>query len=281
MHQAEPRGRSGFFCALIAGLALCACAPVPHTDAVTAGDHATLLRVGDAARDAGDAAAAIPFYRRAHQLEPLEPEPLQRLAGTLNDIGAHREAGDAWQRALTLEPGSFEARVGYGETLAMLGHPVLALEQFRLARELGQDAGLFSAVGVAHDILGDAPAAQGAYRQGLALDRNLKLLNNLGLSLALSGALEEAIEVLEEASALPGAGSNHRANLALAHALNGAPERAAAAIAMDGDEASIGRLLAFFSAVAGLPDHKSRVAAMGVVGAVSVDGTVRDALVTP
>ena len=268
-------------CALIVSLALCACAPVPHTDAVTAGDHATLLRVGDAARDAGDAATAVPFYRRAHQLVPLAPEPLLRLASTLNDLGAHREAGDAWHRALTLEPRSFEARVGYGETLAMLGHPALALEQFRLAQRLGQDASLFSAVGVAHDILGDATAAQDAYRQGLALERNLKLLNNLGLSLALSGELEEAVEVLEEAAAFPGAGSHHRANLALAHALNGATERAVAVIAMDGDEVSIGRMLAFFSTVAGMPDHKSRVAAMGVIGAVSVGGTARDVLAVP
>ena len=36
------------------------------------GESAALVRVADSMRDAGDVAGAIPFYRRAHQLDTLQ-----------------------------------------------------------------------------------------------------------------------------------------------------------------------------------------------------------------
>ena len=258
--------------ALAAGLLLSACAPAAHTDAVSGGGSDTMLRVGDAARDAGDIGAAIPIYRRAHALAPLELAPLLRLANTLGEVGAHREAGNAWKRALQIDPRSFAARLGYGETLAALDQPVLALEQFRLARELGSSADLFNGMGVANDLLGDAAAAQAAYREGLAAERSLKLLNNLGLSLALSGAHDEAIAILEEANGFGAAGPRHRTNLALAYALSGRAEQARAIMAMDADEISAERAQAFYTMLASLPDHESRVAAVGTYSEVRANG---------
>lgn len=260
--------------AIMAGLLVSACAPAAHTDAVSGGGSDTMLRIGDAARDAGDIAAAIPIYRRAHALAPLEVPPLLRLARTLGTVGAHREAGNAWKRALMIEPRSFEARLGYGETLAALDQPSLALEQFRLARELDSNASLFNGIGVANDLMGDAAAAQAAYREGLGIERNLKLLNNLGLSLALSGETGEAIAILEEANAFPGAGLRHRTNLALAYALGGTPERAAAIMATDTDRLSTERAQSFYTMVASLPDHESRVAAVGTYSAARGDGVI-------
>ena len=267
---------------LFAGIVcLSACVPTPHTDAVLGDDREMLLRIGDAARDSGELAAAIPFYRQAHLLDTQDPAPLLRLAETLDDLGKYREAGNAWKRVLTIEPHNFEARVGYGEALAILGQPLLALEQFRLARKHGSDVDLFNGIGVAHDILGNAEAAQTAYREGLSLDRNLKLLNNLGLSLALSGAHEEAVTILVQANALPGTDLHHRANLALAHVLDGSSKRATAVLVMEADERMIERMLEFFAVVAGLSDHKSRVAAMGVIGTVLNAGTIGGIQVAP
>ncbi len=260
---------------------LSACVPTPHTDAVLDDDREILLRLGDVARDSGKFAAAIPFYRQAHLLDTQDPTPLLRLAETLDGLGRYREAGNAWKRVLTIDPHNFEALVGYGETLVVLGQPSLALEQFHLAREHGSDAALFNGIGVAHDILGNAEAAQTAYREGLSLDRDLKLLNNLGLSLALSGAHEEAVTILVQANALPGTGLHHRANLALAHVLGGSSKRATAVLVMEADEQMIERMLEFFAVVAGLSDHKSRVAAMGVIGMVLNAGTIEDTQAAP
>lgn len=259
--------------AIAAGLLLSACAPAAHTDGVSGGGSDTMLRIGDAARDAGDIGAAIPIYRRAHMLAPLQLDPLLRLGDILGDVDAHREAGNAWKRALAIDPRSFEARLGYGETLAALDQPILALEQFRLASDLGGNADLFNGMGVSHDLLGDAAAAQLAYRDGLNETRSLKLLNNLGLSLALSGEYDEAIAVLEEANGFKAAGSRHRTNLALAYALSGQAGRARAIMAMDTDEVSAQRAQAFYTMLASLPDHESRVAAVGTYSAVRDNGT--------
>jgi Flp pilus assembly protein TadD len=132
---------------------------------------------------------------------------------------------------------------------------------------------MFNGMGVAHDLLGDAAAAQVAYREGLSDDRSLKLLNNLGLSLALSGDYDEAIAILEEANGFPTAGSRHRTNLALAYALSGQAGRARAIMAMDTDEVSAQRAQAFYTMLASLPDHESRVAAVGTYSAVRDNGT--------
>tara|TARA_R110002110_G_scaffold260260_1_gene475861 strand:- start:46609 stop:47460 length:852 start_codon:yes stop_codon:yes gene_type:complete len=258
--------------AIAGGLLLSACAPAAHTDGISGGGSDTMLRIGDAARDAGDISAAIPIYRRAHMLAPLHIDPLLRLADTLSDVDAHREAGNAWKRALEIDPRSFEARLGYGETLAALDQPILALEQFRLAAELGSSVDLFNGMGVSHDLLGDAAAAQAAYRNGLREERSLKLLNNLGLSLALAGDYDEAIAILEEANGFKGANSRHRTNLALAYALSGQADRARAIMATDTDEMSAQRAQAFYTMLASLPDHESRVAAVGTYSAVRADG---------
>lgn len=260
--------------AIAAVLLLSACAPSAHTDAVTGGGAETMLRIGDAARDAGDISAAIPIYRRAHALAPLEPAPLRRLAGTLHSVGAYREAGNAWERILRLDPDDFAARVGYGETLAALGQPVLALEQFQLARETGSSATMFNGIGVANDMLGNPGPAQAAYREGLALSRTVKLLNNLGLSLALSGESEDAIATLEEAGALADAGARHRANLALAYTVSGNTARAAEILSRDMDDVSMMRTIAFYETVTALPDHAGKVAAIGAYSSARGNGTL-------
>ncbi|MBO6782412.1 MAG: tetratricopeptide repeat protein [Alphaproteobacteria bacterium] len=260
--------------AIAAALLLSACAPTAHTDAVVGGGADTMLRVGDAARDAGDLAAAIPVYRRAHALDPLNVEPLLRLARVLHGVGAYREAGNAWDRALRLEPRNFDARVGYGETLVALGQPALAVEQFAMAAEAGESARLANGLGVANDMLGDPVAAQAAYRAGLAEERSLKLLNNLGLSLALSGDTAEAIAVLEEANEIPGASARHRANLAIAYALSGDTARANEIVREDSDDLSAERAVAFYRTVAAIPDHAARVAAVGAYASARPNGAI-------
>lgn len=253
--------------AIAGALLLAACAPTTHTDAVSGGGADTMLRVGDAARDAGDITAAIPIYRRAHALAPLEPAPLMRLAETLHDVGAYREAGNAWDHILRINASDFDARVGYGKTLAALGQPSLALEQFRLATEIGTSAAAYNGIGVANDMLGQAGAAQTAYRQGLAEDRSVKLLNNLGLSLALSGEVEEAIAILEEAGTFPDAGPRHRANLAFAYTASGNPGRAMEILTRDTDDVTAARTVAFYETIRALPDHARKVAAIGAYSA--------------
>jgi len=252
--------------AIAAALLVSACAPTTHTDAVIGGGADTMLRVGDAARDAGDIGAAIPIYRRAHALAPLESAPLLRLANSLHTIGAYREAGNAWDRILRLESKNFEARVGYGETLLALGQPILALEEFNLPSKHGKNAKMYNGVGLANDMLGKPKLAQAAYREGLQKARTANLLNNIGLSLALSGESEDAIALLEETAKTSATGPQHRSNLALAYLVSGNSGRAAELLARDMDDVSMIRTIAFYETIIALPDHARKVAAMGASG---------------
>lgn len=259
---------------IVAGLLLSACAPTAQTDAVIGGGSETMLRVGDAARDAGDISAAIPIYRRAHALAPLEPAPLLRLAETLHSVGAYREAGNAWDRILRIDADDFDARVGYGETLSALGQPILALEQFQLAAEIDANTRMFNGIGVSNDMLGNPVAAQAAYRSGLELEQTAKLLNNLGLSLALSGDTAQAIATLEEADRFSEAGARQRANLALAYTASGNTSRAAEILSRDMDDVSMMRTISFYETITALPDHASKVAAMGAHSTARKNGTI-------
>ena len=76
--------------------------------------------------------------------------------------------------------------------------------------------------------------AQGVYETGLTHDpTNLSLLNNLGLSLALSGQHDRAISLLSELVNDPSATPQIRQNLALAYGLAGNFEAARAVGAID------------------------------------------------
>ena len=178
--------------------------------------------------------------------------------------GAYLEAGDAWVSVLRLNPGNFDALVGYGNTLTALQQPILALEHFQRAQQLCETAVLLNGMGVAHDMLGNAVQAQDAYRSGLAVaPSSLRLSNNLGLSLALSGDYSEAIKILEAVVEMPDAGIRHRQNLALAYGLAGFSERARTVGRQDLDDLSVHRNMTFYRLVGEMRDHAAKVAAVG------------------
>ncbi len=64
--------------------------------------------------------------------------------------------------------------------------------------------------------------AQDAYQQALILSpENPSILNNLALSLAISGRLPEGLAMLKDLVRRPGVSPQVRQNLALLHALTG------------------------------------------------------------
>ena len=250
--------------AIAAVLVVSACAPAAHRDGAVGGDSAAMVRVGDTARDAGDPAVALPMYQRAHRLDPLNSVPIIRIAETFNQLGAYHEAGDAWVSVLHLEPRNFDALVGYGNTLTALQQPIAALEYFERSQEHGETAAQLNGIGVAHDMLGNALQAQDAYRSGLAIaPGSLRLSNNLGLSLALSGTFSEAIKTLEAVVEMPGAGIRHRQNLALAYGIAGFSDRAQTVGRQDLDDLSVQRNLTFYRLIGDMRDHAAKVAAVG------------------
>ncbi len=212
----------------------------PATEANTG--IGAVMRVADTTRARGDLVTAAGLYRRAHELAPDAAEPLVRLGFVLRDGGAPGEAASAFAAALDREPSNADARRGLGLSLLDTGDAEGALAQFEAALAAGSaaDPRLYNAVGVAYDMLGNRVTAQAWYREGLALDaNNLTLLSNLGLSMALNGDGERAVEILERVVRDPAAGASLRQNLALAYGLAGREEAAGAMGRIDLDEDSV------------------------------------------
>jgi Flp pilus assembly protein TadD len=196
--------------------------------AQSAASAQSLIRLGDASRAAGDRTTAISFYHRATLAAPEDLALQIEIGFTLHELGAFAEADGAFRRALVVAPRNADALRGLGITLVARDMPRHAMENFTAAIAAGGDSRAYNALGVARDMIGDRGAAQKAYAAGLRDDpENLTLLNNLGLSLALSGRLDEAIEVLGRVAANANATPRHRQNLALAYGLAGRPDLAA------------------------------------------------------
>lgn len=206
-----------------------------------AGTVAELVRLGDAMREKGDPQGAIPFYRRAHARDHFNPAPLVGLGEALDDLGAYNDAAEAFRQALIGQPADARALRGLGNALLGLDQPALAIDQFEAALRARPDARCHNGIGVARDRLGDHKGAQAAYRAGLALaPDDPAILNNLGLSLALSGDTDGAIAILEKLAGRPDASARQRQNLALAYGLAGRDHDAArlARVDLGDDEAA-------------------------------------------
>ncbi len=258
--------------AVCGALLLSACSPAAQqstgTRPVTQMDDelASLMRVAGMTRQSGEYGTAIALYRRAHEMSPNNPLPLVELARMLGDIGKHAEAALVWQDALQVAANDPAVQAGYGLTLARLGQADLAQPYLRKSVAAAPTSSAYNTLGVVLDQIGDAAGAQAAYRAGLKLAPNdISLANNLGLSLALSGQLDESLKTLERVVVRPDATARHRQNLALAYGLAGQDELSAQFGGIDSDPAEAQRNVMRYASIAALPDHATRVSAVGAM----------------
>jgi Flp pilus assembly protein TadD len=263
---------------LVVSLLLAACqAPGPGDVHAPGQGATTLMRVADETRAGGDLATAAGLYRRVHEMSPADPKPLARLGSTLTQLKSYTEAAQAYRGALELAPNDPELRRGLAIVLLSLGQPEPAVLQ--LEKALAQDhddARLYSALGVARDLMGRHDLAQAAYLDGLRLaPKNAGLRNNYALSLALSGDYGAAASTLAEIAEDIGAPPRYRLNLALVYGLAGDDKKAAAIAHTTLDEASVRNNLAYYAMLRGMGD-KARTAAI-IGGQVHGNPTERPA----
>lgn len=253
-------------------------------------DRATsLIQLAETAAAKGDLQGAVQLYRKAYQADRENTVSLIGLGRTLAASGAHNEAAEAFRTAARIErdaddsdknPVRLQNRLaamqGLGNALIALDHPNEAISQFEASLELRERPRAYNGMGVAYDMLGDHKVAQAYYRTGLALNpRNLSLLNNLGLSLAIAGAFDEAISILRRAAVDPRAGSRQRLNLALAYGLAGKNEEAAEISRIDLDENAVRGNLAYYRTLRALSNKKATLDAIGAHGEFKIDNKYR------
>jgi len=162
-------------------------------------------------------------WGKRYDRNPGEKIASINYARALRALMRYSEAAAVMQSAAVKAPKDFVVLGAYGKALADSG-------QFEQAREVlarsyapeRPDWTIMSVQGSVADRLGDHDAAQKFYRDALKIaPGEPSILNNLGLSYALTKQLSPAEDALRQASGSPRADARTRNNLALILALEG------------------------------------------------------------
>jgi tetratricopeptide (TPR) repeat protein len=92
---------------------------------------APFYALGDALREKGDCAAAIPVFRRAVDLLPQEPRARMNLGICLADVRRYAEARQVFEEALRADPTSVQAQDNLGRLALLAGRPEEARQRFQ------------------------------------------------------------------------------------------------------------------------------------------------------
>lgn len=207
------------------------------------------------AESRGDYGLAVQYYRRIQQLRPDVPDfklgvaRNLRYASNTEDARLYMELlvgqGDDGPRFLT-ELG--KAQIADGRSMD-------AVETLNAA--IGQAPDLWqarSALGIAYDRLELFEQAQESYRAALdSSPENPIILNNLALSLAISGKLGESVSILSGLVRRSGATAQMRQNLAMLRAVSGDEEGAAQISRQDLSEQEVLANLKYYQSLVGAP----------------------------
>lgn len=200
----------------------------PHgvaTRNVSASDQASraLITAARVSEETGDYGLAVGYFRKLYERDQSNQSYIVGLSRNLRYGGKAAEARLFMDLITGESADGPEIRAEYGKALLSDGLPEQAVENLSQAIDTGASSWQnYSALGAARDRLGKFDGAQEAYNAATGLSPNNPLIkNNQALSLALSGRLKLAIEMLEGVASRPGATPKLRQNLAMLLALNG------------------------------------------------------------
>lgn len=173
----------------------------------------------------GEFVTALGLCARAHEIDPDDPETLMLIASILYDMDRKQSAVQTYVALLDNRPDHLEARYSLAKLYMEAGETSLAVAHLDRAILINpRDPRAYNALGILRDQAGEHQAAQALYRTALKRDpQNHSLRNNLGLSLALSGQREEAIEVLAALAVDPKVDRTVLHNLEAAYASRSLP----------------------------------------------------------
>lgn len=214
-----------FYCCLL--LALTACSSVSQ-QAERKDLVASLAEVANKSEQAGDYKTAANMYQSLTRRAPNSIDIALAYARNSRLNGDPNAAAVFLDEFMTRHSPTTLLLAEKGRALLATGDSLGALNALKKASKKSPDNWrILSAKGIAHDSLKQYDAAQKSYENALKLSpNNPDVTNNLALSLAHSGRLEEAISLMEQLAFSFNATAQHRQNLALLKALSGDLEEA-------------------------------------------------------
>ena len=222
----------------------------------------SLFHAAVEAQQNADYAAAVNYYRKLRERRPDDRTVLLGLARNLRYVGAATDAVSILEGnkkkdadAVSILEGNKKKDADDWELLTELGMAKLAagktrdaIDQLTAVAEKGPgDWRVYSALGVAYDSIDSHDAAKEAYGKALGLSEdNPAVLNNMAISAALAGDIEDAIDILQRVAAKARQNPQIRQNLALFYGIKGELGKAEALARMDLDEEDVRNNLAFY-----------------------------------
>lgn len=187
-----------------------------------------LVRIASASASSGDLSLAMKLYRDASKKAPRDPTPWIGLGDTMVSARLLDQATEAYDNALNLEPASPGVKLGMARIHLMLEQAPEARALLEEVQETQpENWRIYNSLGVSEDLAKNHARAQDYYLQALDFSpRNLSVLTNYSLSLALEGNYADAISLLEDVIEEPSATARHRQNLALVYGLAGSENNA-------------------------------------------------------
>jgi len=210
---------------------LAACASAPEENGFPAGDDAlteTLRQTAENAERTYNFQAAAGHYGRLSERQPDSLEPILGQARNLRYAGAPRDAIRTLRRAMEERgeqtPLLLElAKAQFASALTADSRETLS----RLSELTPDDWQVYAMQAMLEDNKGQYDTAQELYRRALALSpNNPSVVNNYSLSLAQTGELDQAIQLLEPIVYGEQSTAQARQNLAMLYVLNGDTESA-------------------------------------------------------
>lgn len=228
---------------LVATLAGCG-APSGQSASGPAGSS---LRIADAAMTSGSPEVALQVLAGVLKQEPGNTEALLRQAKVQLALGSANGAEISYRKALAVNPGLVEARIGLGKVV-MRTNPASAERTFMdILATQPKNAQLLNNIGVARDLQGHHADAQKAYQAALDAAPGLaSAQQNLALSLAVSGRAPEGVAMLNRLAESGEGGRKVRDNLALALALAGNTAEAGQVLGEEMSQTDVARALAAY-----------------------------------
>ncbi|MEA1937611.1 MAG: tetratricopeptide repeat protein [Pseudomonadota bacterium] len=193
--------------------------------ATTSGKEDIKLALVRAANDAWEARnwrQAVEYYGILYKGSPNNAAMLVRYAESLRRSGAAGTAVSVLTPAALAESPASDILVAFSKANLQAGRPQIALDAARHAvRQAPETADSYIVLGVVLDALGDHDGAMEAYQSSLkyGATETGRVLSNLGLSLAQSGRMEEAINTLRRARRLDPSDPSISLNLRLVERL--------------------------------------------------------------
>ncbi len=236
--------KQGLLFAIALGLAACggprpaALNLPPQSPALSSG--APTIRVADAALLGGAPAMALEVSDEILSKNPADLPALLRKGEALYQLRRYDESEATLDRALKISPANAAALLGLGR-IGLARDPAKAAKLFSevLAGDR-RNATALNDLGIARDLLGQHAAAQIAYRTALTITPDMLAARvNLGVSLAMSGHEQEALDVLRPLADAPDMNPRVRQDLATTLALAGEDRAARELLAKDLDAAQV------------------------------------------